>query len=200
MADQDKYQLTPILQRSVGGDEQALNQLLGKIRPYLHSRIRQRRGPQPTEPLDESAVVQNSLLRIYRNIGRLRRRTVPGLLAWAGRIANNALIDALRQQANDPAQAVGEHIFDLAGQGGEGADPLELAERRARLSAALDRLPARQQQVVRWRFFEHLSDAEICRRLGDRSSVGAVRVLRCRALQNLRRLMEQPEVVPEESS
>ena len=28
MADQDKFQLSPILQRSVGGDVQALNQLL----------------------------------------------------------------------------------------------------------------------------------------------------------------------------
>jgi RNA polymerase sigma-70 factor (ECF subfamily) len=195
MSDQDKYQLSPILQRSVGGDEQALNELLGIIRPYLHHQVRQRRGPQPADPLDESAVVQNSLLRISRNISRLRRRTVPGLLAWAGRIANNALIDALRQQANDPTQAVGEHIFDLPGEEAE-SDPLEMAERRARLTSALDRLPLRQQLVVRWRFFEHLSDAEICRRLGDCSSVGAVRVLRCRALQNLKRLIEEPEKAP----
>src|SRR5438067_4537570 len=197
MADQDKFQLSPILQRSVGGDVQALNQLLGLIRPYLHHQVRQRRGPQPSQPLDESAVVQNSLMRIYRNIGRLRRRTVPGLLAWAGRIANNALIDALRQQSHDPAQAVGEHILDLPGQDAA-ADPLEMAERRARLAEALERLPDRQQQVVRWRFFDHLSDAEICRRLGDRSTVGAVRVLRCRALRNLKRLIEEPEAVAEE--
>jgi RNA polymerase sigma factor (sigma-70 family) len=116
-------------------------------------------------------------------------------LAWAGRIANNALIDAQRQQTNDPSRAVGEHIFDLPGKDAE-SDPLELAERRARLTSALERLPHRQQQVVRWRYFDHLSDAEICQRLGDRSSVGAVRVLRCRALQNLKRLIEEPEAAP----
>jgi hypothetical protein len=49
---------------------------------------------------------------------------------------------------------------------------------------------------VRWRFFDHLSDAQICDRLGG-GTVGAVRVLRCRALRNLKRLMEQPDAVPE---
>jgi len=189
MSDQDRYQLAPMLRRSVGGDEEALNQLLGALRPYLHSRIRRRRGPHPEQPVDESAVVQNSLLRISRNIGRLRRRTVPGLLAWANRIAGNALTDALRRQAHDPARAVGEHIFDVADRAAA-SDALEGGERRARLLAALDGLPERQRQVVRWRYLEHLPDAEIARRLGDQSSVGAVRVLRCRALRRLRRLME----------
>jgi RNA polymerase sigma-70 factor (ECF subfamily) len=196
MADLDRHQLTPILARTVEGDSQALNQLLGKIRPYLHAQIRSRLGAKPSDQLDESAIVQNSLVRIYQHIGRLRQQTVPGLLAWVGRIAHHALIDALRKQDRDPAQPVGERIFELPTRLSD-ADPAEEAERRQRLAVALTQLPQRQQQVVRWRFYDHLSDAEICARLGDNSSVGAVRVLRCRALRNLKRLIETPDTAPE---
>jgi RNA polymerase sigma factor (sigma-70 family) len=197
MADLDRYQLSPILERTVGGDEQALNALLGKIRPYLHAQVRSRLGGQPGGPLDESAIVQNSLMRIYQHIGELRRQSVPALLAWVNRIANNALIDAVRKNSRDHAEAVGSRVFDLPHPGEPSDSPAEQAERRAKLVGALDRLPPRQQQVVRWRFFDHLSDAQICDRLGGASTVGAVRVLRCRALRNLKRLLERPDAVPE---
>jgi RNA polymerase sigma factor (sigma-70 family) len=154
MSDLDRFQLKPILKDTVGGDEQALNALLGKIRPYLHAQVRSRLGGQPGA-LDESAIVQNSLMRIYQHIGELRRQTVPALLAWVNRIAHHALIDAVRKKGRDLAEAVGERVFDLPGRG-DGAGPGEEAERRDRLVAALGRLPERQRQVVRWRFFDHL--------------------------------------------
>jgi RNA polymerase sigma factor (sigma-70 family) len=54
--------------------------------------------------------------------------------------------------------------------------------------AALHKLPERQRQVVELHYFDRLRDAEISARLGG--SVAAIRVLRCRALKELRRLME----------
>ena len=44
------------------------------------------------------------------------------------------------------------------------------------------------RQVVELHYFDRLKDAEISERLGG--SVAAIRVLRCRALKELRRLME----------
>jgi RNA polymerase sigma factor (sigma-70 family) len=188
MVNLDKFQLGPMLQRSVVGDPQALNQLLGTIRPYLHSQIRDRLGPGGNE-LDVSGIVQNSLLNISQNIGQLRQPSVPGLLAWVGRIVHYATIDAMRKKGRDRSEAVGSQIFDLPGTPTAG-DLCESAEQRVSLSAALAKLPEREQQVVKWRFFDHLSDAEISERIGG--TVAAIRVLRCRALRNLKKLMEAP--------
>jgi RNA polymerase sigma factor (sigma-70 family) len=192
MSNLDKFQLGPMLQRSVVGDAHALNQLLGTIRPYLHSQIRSRLGPTSGGELDESSIVQNSLLNISQNIGQLRQHSVPGLLAWVGRIVHYALIDAMRKKGRDKAELVGSHIFDLPGAPTAG-DVCESAEQRMSLSAALAQLPEREQQVVKWRFFDHLSDAEISERIGG--TVAAIRVLRCRALRNLKKLMETPEAI-----
>jgi RNA polymerase sigma factor (sigma-70 family) len=52
------------------------------------------------------------------------------------------------------------------------------------VAAALARLPERQRLVVELFWFEGLSDADISARLGG--SVGAIKVLRFRALRALR--------------
>jgi RNA polymerase sigma factor (sigma-70 family) len=189
MPSPDKYRLAPILERSVVGDPQALNLLLTQLRPYLHDQVRSRLGPQRPGLLDASSVVQTSLLRIYQHFDQLRQPTVPHLLAWISRIARNTLIDALRKKGRERTQPVGSSIDDVPAREEEPSTAPDLGpDQRPRLLAALEQLPERQQQVVRWRFFDRLSDAEISRRLGG--SVGAIRVLRCRALRRLKCLME----------
>ena len=65
----------------------------------------------------------------------------------------------------------------------------ERRDRRSLLVAeALGKLRARRRQVIEMYFLEELSDAEISLRIGG--SVGAIRVLRFRALEELRRLLE----------
>ena len=55
--------------------------------------------------------------------------------------------------------------------------------REARLSEAVARLPAEQQDALRWRYAENLSSKEIAERLGK--SDAATRVLLSRALKRL---------------
>jgi RNA polymerase sigma factor (sigma-70 family) len=184
MSNVDRHRLTPILERSVVGDPEALNTLLTEIRPYLHAQLRSQRGPT-LGPADDSSIVQASLLRIYQHFGQLREHTVPHLLAWARRIVRNAMVDALRKGARDPVRPAGAGIDALAAPAADAAAADR--DRQQALLAALGRLPQRQQQVVRWRYFDRLPDEEIGRRLG--CSVGAVRVLRFRALRQLRRMM-----------
>jgi RNA polymerase sigma-70 factor, ECF subfamily len=185
MAHMDKFQLSPILDRSLNGDPQALNELLIKIRPYLHAQLRShvaaRRGD-----LDDSAIVQNSLIRISQHIGTLRQNNVQGLLAWVGKIVRYALIDALRQRSRDRFELVGSRIYDLAGHW-TAPDPCVDAENRDRLRVALSQLSEREQQVVLGRFIDGLTDTEISQRVG--ASVTSVRVMRCRALRSLKRLL-----------
>ena len=181
MSNVDRHRLTPILERSVVGDAQALNTLLTEIRPYLHAQLRSQRGPA-APPGDDSSIVQVSLLRIYQRFGQLREHTVPYLLAWVRRIVRNVRVDALRKDARRPPHTSGIDAVAAA----PAPDPADRDRRQALLSA-LAGLPERQRQVVAWRYFDRLPDDEIGRRLD--STVGAVRVLRFRALRRLRRTM-----------
>ena len=65
---------------------------------------------------------------------------------------------------------------------------IDREKRALGVMAVLGQLPERQRQVVELHYFDRLRDAEISQRLGG--SVAAIRVLRCRALKELRRLME----------
>jgi RNA polymerase sigma-70 factor (ECF subfamily) len=190
MASLDKYHLQPILERTVQGDSQALNQLLATIRPYLHSKIRSRLGTGMLDRLDDSSIVQDSLLRISQNIGKLENKSVQGLLGWIARIVQYALVDAIRKRSREPIVPAGDNVLDVPAILSS-ADHCVKAEERDRLFAALARLSERERSVVQWRYFDRLSDAEISERLGG--SVGAIRVLRCRALQQLRLWLQEAE-------
>jgi len=73
---------------------------------------------------------------------------------------------------------------------------LERLEDRATLDWALARLPERAQQIIRMRFFDDLSQAEIARRLGI-SQMHVSRILR-EALARLRALVSDRRSAPEE--
>jgi DNA-directed RNA polymerase specialized sigma24 family protein len=142
MANLDKYQLQPILERTVQGDSQALNQLLATIRPYLHSQIRSRLGAGSLCRLDDSSIVQDSLLRISQNIGKLENKSVQGLLGWIARIVQYALVDAIRKKNREPIVSAGTKILDVPAMLSS-ADSCVQAEERDRLQAALARLSER---------------------------------------------------------
>jgi RNA polymerase sigma-70 factor (ECF subfamily) len=187
VASPDAHGLSPLLQGAVAGDAASLDALLAKLRPYLHALVRSRLGQQFSGGLDSSALVQECLMRVYQKINQLREPTVPHLLAWAGQIARNLVIDALRTRGHEPAKISGTRIVELLTKG---LSP-EQQDRRDRCSLlvaeALTQLPERRRQVIELYFLEQLSDAEICRRIGG--SPGAVRVLRFRALEELRSIL-----------
>jgi RNA polymerase sigma factor (sigma-70 family) len=185
MAELDKHQLGPLLARVTAGDRQALNDLFTRLRPYLHALVRRTLGP---DWKDTSDVVQSSLRRINENIDDLLDDdpTVPHLLAWIKKIVRNRAIDEARKRGNAPATGQESHLDNQPGPAAE--DAVGRDRRALAVMAALERLPARQREVVELHYFDRLRDAEISTRLGG--SVAAIRVLRCRALRELRRLME----------
>jgi RNA polymerase sigma-70 factor, ECF subfamily len=190
MPDLDRHQLGPLLDRVGAGDRDALNDLLAKLRPYLHAVVRQTLGG---DWKDASDIVQSSLRRINENLPDLLADdpTVPHLLAWIKKIVRNRAIDEARRRGraarpgNDSAL---QHVPEPETAG-------EKADRETRslgVLAALGRLTERQRQVVELHYFDRLRDEEISERIGG--SVAAIRVLRCRALKELRRLMEADHV------
>src|SRR5262245_9614075 len=180
----DRHQLRPLLERVAAGDRAALNELFGRLRPYLHALVRKTLGP---DWKDSSDIVQSSLRRINENLDDVLGDdpTVPHLLAWIKKIVRNRAIDEARKRAGAPA-----HDSQLA-HIAEPHTPAEAADRERRalgVLSALGRLPEKQRQVVELHYFDRLRDVEISARLGG--SVAAIRVLRCRALKQLRRWME----------
>jgi RNA polymerase sigma-70 factor (ECF subfamily) len=185
MTDLDRHQLRPLLERVTAGDREALNDLFGRLRPYLHALVRRTLG---ADWKDSSDIVQSSLRRINENLDDVLQDdpTVPHLLAWIKKIVHNRAIDEVRRRGG---ASVGDDapLANLP----EPRSPAEAAERQRRamrVMAALGRLPDKQRQVVELHYFDRLRDVEISARLGG--SVAAIRVLRCRALKQLRRLME----------
>jgi RNA polymerase sigma-70 factor (ECF subfamily) len=185
MTDLDRHQLRPLLERVTQGDQQALNDLFARLRPYLHALVRRTLGP---DWKDASDVVQSSLRRINEHLDDILQDdpTVPHLLAWIKKIVRNRAIDEARRRGSAPATGDGSGLESVPGRNPE--DSKERDQRAAGVMAALAKLPERQRQVVELHYFDRLRDAEISERLGG--SVSAIRVLRCRALKELRRLME----------
>ena len=186
MSDLDRHQLAPLLERLLGGDRRALNDLFTRLRPYLHAQVRKTLGQ---EWKDSSDIVQSSLRRINEHMdGWLADDpSVPHLLSWINKIVHNRAIDEVRRRKNVLGSDQDSFLQNLA----QPISDDERAEREARagsIFAALSQLPERHRQVVEMHYFDRLRDEEISRELGG--SVAAVRVLRCRALKQLRRLME----------
>jgi len=123
--------------------------------------------------------------RALATIGRYENRGVP-FSRWLLRIAANTLVAHIRHDGR--AILVDEACLrEGAGVGQWGMDPARLTEqweRADQLMAHIAGLGSDQQRVIRWRFYEDCSIAEIAIRL-DRS-LPATRQLLYRAIIALR--------------
>jgi RNA polymerase sigma-70 factor (sigma-E family) len=126
--------------------------------------------------LEAEELVQDTLVRLYPNWGRVAAAEVP--LAYVRRsLTNNFLNGRRRRSANDL----------LFAEPPEQAYELDLGSRlsdRQLVRRLLDGLPARQRAVLVLRFFEDLEDTEIASIVGCRR--GTVRSIISRSLQQLR--------------
>ena len=135
-----------------------------------------RRTGSRTEAEDITSIVFE---RAFVNLPRFEWRGVP-LIGWLFRIAANALADRRQQMERD----LGEPLPDLP----DAAESNGI-ERRTMLFQLVERLPDRQRQVVEMRFVVGRSIREIAAALG--CSEGAVKQLQLRALENLRKHLEE---------
>lgn len=189
----DPHGLRPLLDRSRLGNGDALNALLGKLRPYLHVLVRSRLGPDMEGKIDNSDLVQEALLRVHCGFGQFAGQDVPQLLAWVGEIVRNVIISDVRYlgaaKRNARREVPGSKFFERLLSGG--TSPSERAERdeeATRLAAAMERLPQAQREVIQMRFFDQLDFAEISRRTGKTN--GAIRIVCLRGIRRLREIME----------
>src|SRR5262249_22352012 len=166
----DKHELKHLLGRALSGDAGAWNDFFREIRKYLYAEVRKALGPNVHEPVDDSAVVQSALRRIWERLGDQFREgpevaALCRFIAWISTSARNRTWEELRRRERQRTKAVGVAIEDVAEHRPCG-QALQRDRLAAALAAALAELPERDRQVVELFWFEQLSDADIGQRLG----------------------------------
>ena len=168
--------------------------IVGEIKRYFRDKLWSIRVPRRLREVNYALMraVDELSQRLGRSptIAELADQTgVPFEIALealeAGRAYAPASLDA------EIAEEGGDHSVPLSEMVGGEDDSLERLEDRATLEWALRKLPDRHQHIVRLRFFDRLSQAEIARQLGI-SQMHVSRLQR-EALAQLRALVaDQP--------
>jgi RNA polymerase sigma factor (sigma-70 family) len=186
----DIHGLEPLLQRVMAKDGQAFEELLARLRRYMHAQVRQQLGAGEDGPIDQSALVQSVCRRVVVHFHELESPTVPLLLGWVAKIVSNRVNDELRRLARQPVRSLGSDVLVLADPR-SAAGPQDRAELAAEVASALAQLPLRQRRAVEARWFERQPDETTAGELGI--TVNHVRQLRFQALTKLRQLLKQWE-------
>jgi RNA polymerase sigma-70 factor (ECF subfamily) len=132
---------------------------------------------------DASDLSQEVFLRAFRGLKGFRGQS--SLATWLYRIGVNTCLN--RVSANVPATEPLE-TRPLQAMGDDPSTSLMKDERRARVRAAIARLPRKQRATLILRTYQELSHREIAEILG--SSVGAVKANFFHALANLKKILE----------
>jgi len=141
---------------------------------YVARRVRDRAA---TEDLT-SEVFRKALAHLPRF-----KWTGAPFAAWLLRIAANLIADRAKRVAREE-HSDSEELADRGSSAQAQQSDVEAAERRAHVIRLVDELPEDQRRVVRMRFAEEKSIAEIAAQLNR--TEGAVKQLQFRAFQTLR--------------
>jgi len=162
----------------------------GRAEPQSLSAIYERYGPAIFRYIyyrvgdaEQARDLQGEVfLRVVEGIDRYEDRGWP-IGAWLYRIARDRTIDSLRRRTRQPTQPLDDEI---EAAGGPDADVAALL-RREELHAAMAQLCEAQRRVIRLRFIYDLSLQETANQMGR--TVGSVKALQHRAIEQLRRIM-----------
>jgi RNA polymerase sigma-70 factor (ECF subfamily) len=139
--------------------------------------------------LSEDLTAQ-TFLKALEAIGRYEDRGVP-FIAWLLRITVNLAINHKKALKNGIHAQLPEQIEDDDVLGSPETSCTMKSEGEL-VWTKVRELPTEQRQVIVMRFLEDLPYTEVAQVLGK--SIGAVRVIQFRALNNLRNLMRQDEL------
>ncbi len=177
---------TEFLNSIRAGDQRALGDVLNSLRPYVRLIVRSLLREYPARVVDESDLIQESLLQASRCSQSFHGQSQAEWLGWLRtitvRTARRMLISEERQPGNVPSGSEpGTLIAD--GQSAPG-NRLIQQETADRMALALAQLPEDMQQVLLSRVVDNLGYEEISHLMGR--SPGAMRVLYLRALRRLK--------------
>src|SRR4051812_28219524 len=130
-------------------------------------------------------LTQHIFMKAWEAIHRYQWRELP-FQHWLLRLARNAVIDHYRSM-----KPTNSSLLDPVSVGVDPEIELAQSEMVNTLQDAVRQLPDEQREVIVLRFIEQMPHADVARHLGK--SAATVRVIQHRALQALRKLLEQDE-------
>lgn len=146
--------------------EQAFRWLLQKYQERLYWHIRR----IVTDHEDAHDVVQNTLIKVYRNISKFKGDSK--LYTWLYRIATNESITFINKKKKQQAISIDESEAHLSNT--LKADPFFDGDAAlVKLKAAIAALPEKQQLVFNMRYYDEMTYNDISKVLG--TSVGALK-------------------------
>ena len=155
--------------RAREGDESALWQLTNDWRPYLKKIVRGELGNELSSKLDESDVVQRSMVHVVKRFDDFRGENVHQWQAWLKTIVRNEVHNVRRYWRQQKRTSRGERpVDDLPQLQADQSTPSQSAlrrERASRLLQTIEQLTPEQQDLVKCRHFQGMSHAEIAQRL-----------------------------------
>jgi RNA polymerase sigma-70 factor (ECF subfamily) len=180
------------------GCGEALGRALEAQRNYLRQIARQEIDVVLAPKGDPSDLIQETFLEAQRDFDRFQGTSAEELRAWLRQLLHNVANFVRRFRGTDKRQVGREVALDPSSWSGTpwGNLPAETPspsshvraeEQEGLLASALERLPEEYRQVLRGRYQEGLSFAEIAQALGR--SPNAVRKLWARAVARLREEM-----------
>lgn len=198
----DSSKLELSIFRARQGSEAALQELLHPYRNYLKLLARLRIGRTLQAKLDESDLVQETLLNAWRAFDTFRGQTEPDLMQWLRSILAYTLAGNLRHHRTAKRDLTLEQQlereFDQSSRLLDGAlldrgeSPSQNALRRERarqLADAIEQLPPDYREVIILRHLEGLTLVQIADRLSQ--SANSIQKLWARALVKLHQLLKE---------
>lgn len=176
-----------LIQRAQSGDDLALEQLIARYRPRLRRWAAGRLPQRIRDGSDTEDLVQDALLRTFRNFDAFELRGEWALQGYLRQAVTNRIRDEFRRSGRRPAR---EELGDIAS---EETSPLEATigrEQFTRYQTALESLDPIEREAVIGRIELSLSYADIAE-LTNKPSADAARMAVSRALAKLAQLMSQ---------
>lgn len=179
--EQERQTIEQLVERAQSGDMDAFAEIydhyVERVYKYFFFKTAQEEAFDLTE---------NVFLRVWENLRQYRRKSDASFAAWLFRIAHNLLVDHYRLRKEQ--LELDERHPDQRDE----SSPVFQAERslgRHSLKVALSRLKENYREVVTLSYINGLSNEEIARVLNK--SEGTLRVLKFRALRELKRVLEE---------
>lgn len=177
-----------LLERVRGGDEGALDTLLGRYLPRLRRWARGRLPRFARDLTDTDDLVQETLMRSFKQMERFEARNEGALQAYLRQAVVNRIRDELRRKRRSPASAELDTQHPA-----EAPSPLEEAigkEAVERYDAALARLKDDEREAIIGRVELGLTYQELAEAMG-KPSAEAARKAAERALVRLAEEMKE---------
>jgi RNA polymerase sigma-70 factor (ECF subfamily) len=199
MAPRECLEASQLLAEARQGNGEGLGALLEMYRGYLQGRAGALLGLNLRDVVNPSDLVQQTFLEAWRDFGQFEGTTEAQWRAWLRRILAHNLAALVERHVQARKRDV-RRQSSLDDQRVDPVSPLsspsaqtQRQEASAVLAQRLSQLPAASREVLRLRNLEGLSFEEVARRL-DRTP-GAVRVLWVRALDRLRLLLKEEDLI-----